>query len=250
MAGVFRRLFRLPPQSQSLAGALSAQVGPVNADLAVTEANDTLAALVTLDLLGALAATEADDVPSAASVLAITASTFGTEADDTLAADATLAIVGNVSLAEGDDAPSAAGALDIVATLAAVEQDDGIAASANLIVGASLAVTEEDDALSASALMPILYPRRGGDDEWAKYERRQREWDEQLRQIIDRSWRIANGEIDPVTFERIPPPDHSAVVGELINQALTIDQARAEAFMAAQERFQEEEAIAILLVAA
>ncbi|QIG49561.1 hypothetical protein G5V57_18695 [Nordella sp. HKS 07] len=129
------------------------------------------------------------------------------------------------------------------------EQGDIIDASGAVGIAASLSIAEEEDTLSLSALMPTWYLRRGGDDAWVQYECRQREWEEQLRLIIDRSWRIANGEINPITFEPIPPPDHSAVVGELIHRALTLDQARTEAFIAEQERLQEEEAIAILLVA-
>jgi len=250
--GVFRRYFRLPPPSQSLAGAFSAQIGPVNADFNVVEADDTLTATVTLDLFGNLSATEADDVPSAAGALSIAASAFITEADDTLAADTTLDIVASVALTEGNDVPSASGTVDIVAAFSAVEDDDSISASANLIVSAFLTITEEDDTLSASALMPIVYPRRGGIDEQEQeeFERRKRRWKDDLGRIVDRSWRIANGEIDPVTFQPIPPPDFSAVIDELKRQALALDQERAAAFVAQQEQMQEEEAIAVLLLAA
>lgn len=224
--------------------------GPVNADLAVTEADDTLSASATIGIIANVATTETDDVASASGTVEIVVSAAITEANDTLSSSATLALAATLAIVERGDIPSVSGTVDIVGSFAATEEDDSLSVSANLIVSAFLAVTERDDTLSASALMPIWYPRRGGDDEWARYEQRQREWDEQLRQIIDRSWRIANGEIDPITFEPIPPPDYSPVIGELINQALTLDQARAEAFMAEQERRQEEEAISILLLAA
>lgn len=223
--------------------------GPIDASLSVTETNDTLAASATVEIIANVAATETNDVASASGTVDIVASAAITEANDTLSSSATLAIAGSAGATEGDDVPSVSGTVDLVGSFTATEENDSFSASSNLIVDSSLAVTEEDDTLSASALMPIFYPRRGGDDEWARYEQRQIEWQEQLRRIIDRSWRIANGEIDPVTFEPIPPPDYSAVIGELINQALSLDQARTEAFMAEQERMQEDEAISILLLA-
>lgn len=224
--------------------------GPVTGNLAATEANDTPSVLAAVGIAASLAETEANDVASATGAVAVAGAAAIAEADDTLGATSALPIAGIVASIEGDDVPSTSGALDIVGSLAAVEQDDILVLSGAVGIVASLAITEEDDTFSASALVPILYPRRGGNDEWAKNEQRQRKWDEQLRRIIDRSWRIANGEIDPITFEPIPPPDYSAVIGELINQALSLDQARAEAFMAEQERMQEEEAIAVLLLAA
>lgn len=228
----------------------SAPVGPINGSLTKTEDDDVLAASATLVVNGSLASTEAGDAPSAAGALTITASAFPTEADDSSASTATLLVQGNLATAEGDDVPSAADLLDIVGTLAATEADDSITATAAIEIEADLGATEGDDTLDASAHMQVFIPRRGGIDPHEEFERRQIEWQEQLRRIIDRSFRIANGEIDPITFEPIPPPDYSPVVNELINQALSLDQARAEAFIAEQERLQEDEAIAVLLLAA
>lgn len=222
----------------------------VNADLNVTENDDTLSASGGVEIQALLAATEANDVPSASGALQVTASAFITEQDDVGASTGTLSISGSVVVTEGDDVPSASGTVDVVGSLAVVEDDDTLSAQGLLGIEATLAITEDDDTLSAEAQMPILYPRRGGDEEWAKYERHQIEWEQQLRQIIDRSWQIANGEIDPVTLLPIPPPDFSAVIDELMRQAVEIDQARAEAFIAEQERLQEEEAISLLLLAA
>lgn len=225
-------------------------IGPIEGEFTVSEANDTLSALVSVGIAAEAEATEAGDAASAAGTAALAGSTGSTETGDAGTATAALAIVAVMAAIEGDDVPSVYGALDIVSSLAATEQGDIIGAASAVDIFATLTVAEEDDTLFTSALMPIWYPRRGGDDEWARYERRQREWEEQLRRIIDRSWRIANGEIDPITFEPIPPPDYSAVTGELISQALTLDRARVEVFIAEQERLQEEEAISILLLAA
>lgn len=228
----------------------SSLAGPVNVDFNVVEADDTLAASVTLDLIGNLAVTEAEDVATAAGAATIAASAAITEGDDTLNASATLAIVANLAVTVGDDVLSAAGTLEVVATVVVVEDDDNITTSTNLIVSAFLAITEEDDTLDMSALMPIWYERRGGDDAWGRYEQRQIEWQEQLRRIIDQSWLIANGEIDPVTFEPNPPPDYDAVIDELVRQAEGLDRDRIQAFVAEQERLKEEQAIAVLLLAA
>lgn len=222
----------------------------VNADLAVTEADDSVSASSGLEIQASLSSTEAGDVPTAAGALQVAAASFITEGDDTSAATATLALSGSLAVTEGADVPSASGTVDIVGAAAIAEADDTLDGLGALAIEASLTVTEEDDTLSASALMPILYPRRGGDEEWARYERRQIEWEQQLRRIIDRSWQIANGEIDPVTLLPIPPPDYSTVVDELMRQALALDQERTAAFIAEQERMQEEEAIAVLLLVA
>jgi hypothetical protein len=223
---------------------------PVNADLNVTEGNDTLSATATLEIQASLAATEANDVPTAAGALTLTASAFIVEADDTATADATLLITASAMMTEADDVPSALGALDLIGLLFAIEQDDTLAADAPLSILAQTIIAEEGDTLDASALMPIWYARRSGIDPREEFERRRREWQEDLRRIVERSWQIANGEIDPVTFEPIPPPDYSAVINTLLDQALSLDRRRAEDFIAEQRRLQEDEAVAILLLAA
>lgn len=250
MREVFRRLFRAPPPSQSLFGVFSAQVGPVNADVNVVEVGDASTAFVRLDLFGDLTVIEADDIATAVGAVTITASEAIIEAGDTLAASAELAIVASLAITEGDEVTSATGTLDSVASLATIERSDDIAASANLIVSADLATIEDDDTLNVDALMPIWYPRRGGDDEWGRYERRQIEWERQLRRIINQSWQIVHGEIDPITFLPIQPPDYSAVIEELTGKVKALDKTRVEAFIAEQEELQKEEAISILLIAA
>lgn len=225
-------------------------LGPVEGAFAAIEATDTPSASAVLQIAANVGQAEADDVASAAGATALAGSVALTEADDVGPATAALAIAAGLAGTEGDDVPSAIGALAIVASAAWGEQDDGISAASAVDIGATLTVAEADDILTVSALMPIWHLRRGGDEAWAEYERGRRLWEDQLRQIIDRSWRVAGGEIDPVTFEPIPPPDHSAVIGGLIAQALALDRARTDVFIAEQERLQKEEAIAILLVTA
>lgn len=238
------------PISGAPLGGSAFTVGPINGNLTRTEDDDVLAASGALSLTGSLGSTEIDDVATAAGALTVTASAFIAEAGDSGASTATVALAGALTVTEGADVPSASGTIDLVGSAAVIEQGDTLGALGALEIEASFSATEEDDTLSASALMPIWCPRRGGDDDWAKYERQQIEWHQQLRRIIDRSWRIANGEIDPVTFEPIQPPDYSVVIGELINQALALDQVRVKTFIAEQKRLQEEEAIAVLLLAA
>lgn len=224
--------------------------GPVDANLSVTESNDSLAASTALELRASLASTETYDVVTAAGALTVTALAFISEGDDTGAAIATLALYGALTVTESDDVPSASGRVDIVGTAAITEASDTFGGFGTVELKASLTVTEGDDSLGATALMPIYYPPRGGDKEWARYEQRQIEWQEQLRRIIDRSWLIANGEIDPGTFKPIPPPDYDAVIDALVRQAEGVDRDRIQAFVAEQERLQEEQAIAVLLLAA
>lgn len=228
----------------------SPPAGPVSGDLAITESSDVLSASSVLPLNGSLTPTEADDVGIASGTLTVAASVIVTEGDDACASGATVALVGGLAAAEGDDVPAAGGRVDIVASIAVSENSDALATQGAIGVKGELSAVEGDDALSASALMPIFYPRRGGGDLWAKYEQRQIEWGQQLSRIIDRSWRIAHGEIDPVTLLPVPPPDYSPVTGELINRARALDQTRVEAFIAEQKRQQEEDAISILLLVA
>ena len=247
--GVFRRPPRLPPPSQK-AGIFGVTVSAVNATLAVTEQDDTLSASATIDIQASLAATEASDVASALGKVDIAGSAAVTEANDTVAATTTLDIAASLAVTEADDVPSASGAVDIVGSVAASEANDTLLADATIGIVASVIVTEGDDTLDASALMPIWYPRRGGIDDRQEYERWLYEWQESLRRIVDRSWRIANGEIDPVTFEPIPPPDLESLAAAVTLVQQVCDQAAQDETLAEDARRQEEEAIAVLLLAA
>lgn len=223
---------------------------PIIGALSVTESDDTAAATSGLEIRGSLAIAEADDVPAAAGALLITASAFVAEADDICVTTAVLEIRANVAGIEADDVPSAAGAVTITASAAITEADDTLDGLGEIEIKASLDLIEENDTLDASALMPIWHPRRGGTDEREEYQHLQREWQEDLRRIIDQSWAIAHGLIDPVTLLPIPSPDYSAVIQGLLDQALALDQARAARFMAEAAQRQEDDAIAILLLTA
>ena len=225
-------------------------IGPVTADLVVAEANDALSAAVGLEISGALGLTEADDGASASGALAVTGAGTGTEVDDSGVATAALAITATVDLGEGNDALSALAAAAVAASFAGLEVDDALSAGTALALAATFLVTEDDETLASFTQMPVLYPRRGGIDAVTERERRLKEWRADLRRIIDRSFGIAQGEIDPITFEPIPPPDHSKIRATLANAARSLDKARAETFMSRQLLMEEDEAIALLLLAA
>lgn len=224
--------------------------GPVAGSVDLTEADDTLSAATTLAITATVAVTEADDVASAAGTVDIVGSVAVIEANDTFAGAAALDILATAAITEGDDVPSAAGTIDIVGSLSAVEGDDAIAGAATVEIIAVAVITEGDDTIEASALMPIFYPRRGGIDDREDYECWLRQWRHDLRRIIDRSFLIAAGIIDPVTFESIPPPDYSPLTAAFIGEARALDMRRAGAFMAERRRTQEDDAMAVLLLAA
>jgi hypothetical protein len=259
------------------------QFGPLNSNadapilviVGLTEANDTLAATATLLIRGAFSSTEAGDslvstgtlalkgtasiaeagdTLSATGALALKGVAAVTEVTDTLASTGTLAIKGTLSSTEADDTlvSTGVGSVAITGTLAATEAGDTLSAAGTLAVRGTVGITEAGDTLAAtgSTVVTIVSPRRGGWDERQEFERRRREWQESLRPIIDRSFRIANGEIDPVTFEEIPPPDYSNIKAVVAASEMALDQQRNEQFKAEQNHLQEDEAIAILLLAA
>lgn len=120
----------------------------------------------------------------------------------------------------------------------------GVDIGAHTFAGTDIAVT-----IGAAPAPPTIIRHGGGDRK--DYQTRQQESREELQRIIDQAWRIANGEIDPITLEAIPPPpppDYSLVQDALAAQAINEDQQRIEAFISAQERMRQDEAIAVLLL--
>lgn len=233
--------------NDTVAGAGALRISGV---LARIEAGDTVASTATLAITGILSRTEAADTLAASGVLPIIGTALIAEANDTLIAPGTVLVQGTLARTEANDTLSAAGALAVTGTLAVVEQDDTPFGAGAVAITGTLSATEAEDILVASGLMPVFYPRRGGTDERQEFEHRQREWQESLRPIIDRSFRIANGEIDRVTFEEIPPPDYSPINAALAAQELALDRQRIDQFVAARRQNQEDEAMAILLLAA
>lgn len=258
--------------------AVRPAITAISATAGITEAGDTISTIGAIALKATLSIAEIADTLSSTARLAIRGAAGLTEAGDTLSGVATLLIEGALSAAEASDALSATGRLPVTGTLSAAEAGDMLSAqgAGQPVTPASLAVTEADDGLGASAALAIagaaslaeasdtlaatstaadappllVFAHVGGDDRRLAYERKQREWRESLRFVIDRSWLIANGEIDVITFEPIPPPDYSAIIAGLLDQALSLDRERSQAFIAEQERLHEDEALAVLLLAA
>lgn len=165
-------------------------------------------------------------------------------------------ILGTASITEADDTLTATSGLTIAGMLSATEANDTLSATAIGANRGQLNVTEDDDTLTSS-FFPVLRVNQRGSGPWPDpgdyAAKRKREWEEELKRIIDRAFRIANGEIDPETLEPIPepvPPDLSMVNDALASRALAADQAKIDAYIADEQRRQEDEAMAILLLAA
>jgi hypothetical protein len=231
--------------------AASASVG----SLSVTEANDTLSATATLLIKGAASPAEAGDTLSSAAALLIKGTFAASEASDTPASTGVLPITGTLSVTEAGDTLSAQGAGQPLTTgsFDVTEADDGLSGTGALAIMATLSAAEGDDTLAATAVLaapPAPLVHIGGDDPRLIYERKQREWQEDLCRIIDRSFLVASGIIDPITHRPISSPDYATIINGLLAQALLVDRERREAFIAERDRLQEEEAFAILLLAA
>jgi hypothetical protein len=206
----------------------------ISGTLSATEANDALAATGTIALKAALSGTESNDAAAVTAALAIRATLSAAQADDTLSAAGALAIRADANTTLAGAAAAATGAAAIKANASIIEQEDEVAASGE----------------TGIAPAPIIIATRHGADDRKEFERRQKEWQEDLRRIVDRAWKVANGEIDPVTLEPMPPADLASLAGalELVHKAR--DQAALDEFMADEARLQEEEAVALLLLAA
>ena len=228
--------------------------GPLSGTVSVTEADDTVAAAAGLALGATASMAEAGDTVSALATLAIKGTLSASLANATLAATGTLALKGAASVTEAGDSVSSSAALAIRGTVGVAQADDIVAATGGTgaITGSLGAMLADVTASSSVALAqaPIVIAHGGGADDREEYERWLRNWQDDLRSTIDRAWKIANGEIDPLTLEPVPPADLASLTSalELIGQAR--DQAATDAFMAEEARLQEEEAIAMLLLAA
>lgn len=253
--GIFRPRFIAPPPIQ--VHPLTHGGGPISGTASITEADDTLAATGKVALTGAASITEANGTLIATGALALKGIASITEAGDAVSVVCVLPIAGTLSATEADDTLSAQGAGQPVTTgsFDVTEADDSVTATAVLAITGTISIAEAGDTLAATATIADAPPAPvfvhvGGDDPRLIHERKQREWQEQLRQIIDQAWRIANGDIDPVTFEPIPAPDFVSLAAALQVAEQARDQAALDAFVAEEARLQEEEAIAVLLLAA
>lgn len=262
------------------AATVAVRPGPttISGTASITEAADTVSGTSTVALKGTASITEAADALSSAATILIKGAASPTEAGDTLSSTATLLIKGTLSATEAGDALTATGVLPIAGTLSVTEADDTLSADGvgQPITTGTLNLTEADDRLTATAALAIVgtvtiteaadtltaaatiadappagvFIRHGGIDERPELWRQERERKDDLRRIIDQAFAIANGEIDPVTLEPIPLPDFEGLALALRGAQEARDQADMETLLAAEVRRQEEEAIAVLLLAA
>jgi hypothetical protein len=214
---------------------------------------------------------EARDTVAAAGALAIRGSASNPGAVATLSATGRLARKATASLPEADDAASAKGGITLLATARMTASAAALAATAVLpaagvvgviaeaatlaAVGASAsfgraAVTLQGVTVSAAADTPAMYRRRGVVDERATLRRREREWERDLKRIIDEAWDIAHGLIDPVTRVSVAPPDVAGLAASLNLVRRQDDRKRIGTLMAQEARLREEDTIAVLLLAA
>jgi hypothetical protein len=107
----------------------------VEADLAVTEAADTLVSSVIVPVVAAVSATEADDTLASSVTLAVTAAVEATDASDILASTVqvgpgVIGALGDLAISEEADTLAAKVELDTYGDLAATEMADSLAAFA------------------------------------------------------------------------------------------------------------------------
>ena len=128
------------------------------ANLALTEANDTLSATGTHPVTATRAGTEAGDTLAAAGTLPVRAAAAVTEGSDTLTADGSVPSSGinaTLSITETNDSLTASGAVVVAGTLSAAEANDSVSAVSGVLVSVGLATTEANDTLSAAITHPV-----------------------------------------------------------------------------------------------
>ena len=163
---------------------------------------------------------EARDTVAAVGALALRGSASNQGAVATLSAAGRLALKGTASLPRANDAASAKGGIALRATAGMTASAAALSAAGVLPIGGAVAVTGNAMTLasagasagfgravvtlqgvtvSAAAGKLAFYRRHGAIDERDALRRREREWERDLKRIIDEAWAIAHGLIDPVT---------------------------------------------------
>lgn len=134
--------------------------GILNASATITEADDTLASAVSLDISAGAGITEGGDSTSAAASLAIAAGATLTQDADSTASAVSVAIAAAAALTEdGDSLSATAGAPDaIVATATITEADDTSSAAVSLAIVATATITEAGD----TSAQPVVVVQTGG----------------------------------------------------------------------------------------
>lgn len=136
---------------------LAAAAGPVIGGTLVTpQANQTLVSTGRVIVSGSLSATQANQTLSAAGnvpVIGIGGSLHLTQADQALtAAGAVLGTIGTLNLVQANQTLAAAGGSVAAAGLSVVQANQTLSAQGALVVQAALAVTQADQTLAATAV--------------------------------------------------------------------------------------------------
>ena len=221
-----------------------------SATASIAEAGDGIAAAGALAIRGLASIPGAVATLSATSRLAKKATASLPEAHDAASAKGGIALLGTARMTASAAALAAAAVLPVAGAVGVIAKAATLAA-----VGASAsfgraAVTLQGVAISAAADTPSVYRGRGGIDERTALHRRERQWERDLKRIIDEAWDIAHGLIDPVTRESVAPPDVVGLAASLNEVRRQDDRKRIGTLMADEARLREEDAIALLLLAA
>jgi hypothetical protein len=130
-------------------------VGEIDGDLAVTEAQDTVAVSGEVAVEGVLAVTEALDTIAVTVEIVVTAALAVTEAADTVAISAAVAVQGALEVSEGIDTIAVSAAVIVAGALAVTEANDTILVNGGADRSATLAVTEEPDTIAVSGAVAV-----------------------------------------------------------------------------------------------
>jgi hypothetical protein len=218
---------------------------------AIMEQADTASASGGIAIAAITGVSEAADGLIAGGMLKVAATSVQSEAADMPGGQARLLVQAFAPLAETNDELASACVVSLGGMGEIIEIGDVSAAAATTSIMGALAIVETDDELAAGTFLgsvPLPY-RRGGDDDWKQHEW-EKHWQQDLRRIIDEAWRVANGEIDPVTRAELPQPDLSTVHDALSLLAERQATLHMRTVIAEQERRAEDEALALLLLAA
>ena len=128
---------------------------PVTGSVAVTEAQDTLAATGKVLVSGHVAVTEAQDSFAATGTVLVSGHVAVTEAQDNFAATGKVLVSGHVAVTEAQDNFAATGKVLVSGQIAVTETQDSLAASASVFTGGSAALQEIQDALAATGTVLV-----------------------------------------------------------------------------------------------
>lgn len=124
--------------------------GAITGTLAITQANQTLAATGNVPVIGTLARTQANQTLVATGNVPVIGTLAVTEANDTIVAAGKVTVGGTLSITQANQTIVAAGKVIVGGTLAITQANQTIVATGKVTVGGTLAVTEANDTLVAT----------------------------------------------------------------------------------------------------